>query len=358
MNLHRWRAAWLYAANDPASRMGAMKQAALRGIRNAVARASKFLEQKPASPLSLDINMPWGRGLVDRICVDPCGLIRLEGWWKGVFEEETLPVVYLDGARIPFLQHFRFTRPDVPIGLALEYLVPDTLVGTFRALEVTLGDRSFRFASSFSFVTPHYKSLFNSSAVWHRGNIYGSGPPNSVVDPEIFELARQLPPPLLDFGCGKGALLSRLQQLGIEAYGIEVFSEGLRAAILPDVSDRITFYDGSFPTRFENGQFNSVVCSEVLEHIPNYADALEEIARITRRSAFFTVPDAGAIPAGFRHGVVPWHLLEATHVNFFNQTSLTNELRRHFPKVQIGRIGSTYINETRAFISLTAVCSK
>jgi len=302
--------------------------------------------------------MPWGRGFVDRIYVDPCGLIRIEGWWEGVFEDETLPVVYLDRVQIPFLQHFRFTTPDVRTGLALEYLVPDTLVGTSTTLEVTISRRNFRFGSSFVFITPHYKTLFDSGVVWHRDNIYGSGPPNSVVDPEVFELTRRLPPPLLDFGCGRGALLGRLRQLGIEAYGIELFSEGLSAAIIPEVSDRITFYDGSFPTNYEDGQFNSVVCSEVLEHIPNYGGALQEIARITRQSALFTVPDASAIPAGFRQGVVPWHLLEATHVNFFNQTSLTNELRRHFSKVQIGRIGSAYLNDTRTFVSLTAVCSK
>jgi SAM-dependent methyltransferase len=311
--------------------------------------------------------MPWGRGFVDGIYVDPCGLIRIEGWWDGVFEDERPPVVYLDGAEIPLLQCFRLNRPDIPVssdgqsihaGLGLEYLVPDTLVGTFTILEVTVGGRSFRFESSFAFVSPHYKSLFDSGTVWHRGNIYGSGPPNSVVDPEVFELARRLPSPLLDFGCGKGALLGRLQQRGIEAYGIELFSEGLRAAILPEVADRITLYDGSFPTRFEDGQFNAVVCSEVLEHIPDYGSALHEITRITAQSAFFTVPDASAIPAGFRHGVVPWHLLEATHVNFFNQTSLTKELRRHFSKVQIGRIGPASVNDTRTFVSLTALCSK
>jgi len=261
-----------------------MRQAALRGIRNAVARASKFLEPKSVAPLSFDINMPWGCGFVDRICVDPCGLIRIEGWWEGVFEDETLPVVCLDRVQIPFLQHFRFTTPDVPMGLALEYLVPDTLTGTFNTLEATVGGRSFRFESSFIFVTPHYKGLLNSGVVWHRDNIYGSGPPNSVVDPEVFELAKRLPPPLLDFGCGKGALLGRLRQLGIEAYGIELFSAGLSAAIIPEVADRITFYDGSFPTNYEDGQFNSVVCSEVLEHIPNYGGALQEIARITRQS--------------------------------------------------------------------------
>jgi hypothetical protein len=335
-----------------------MKQAALKGIRNTIARVSKLVEPQSTSPSYFEINVPWGRGFVDGIRADPCGLIRIEGWWEGAFEEESFPVVYLDGAQIPFLQRFRFTRPDVASGLALDYLVPDALTGTSKTLEVALGGRTFRFASNFTFVTPHYKGLFNSGAVWHRGDIYGSGPPNSVVDPEVFELARGLPPPLLDFGCGKGALVNRLRQLGIEAHGIELSSEGLRAALLPEVSDRITLYDGSFPTRFKDGQFNSVACSEVLEHIPDYGAALQEIARITAQSAFFTVPDASAIPAGFRHGVVPWHLLEATHVNFFNQTSLTKELRRHFSKVQIGRIGSAWLNGTRTFVSLSAVCSK
>src|SRR4051794_34166370 len=158
MNLRPWLAAWLCAAHGLASRMGAMKQAALRGIRNTIARVSKLVDPKSASSFVFAIGVPWGRGFVDRICVDPCGLIRIEGWWEGAFEEEALPVVYLDGAPVAFLQHFRFTRPDVPVGLALEYLVPDTLVGTSQILEVTMDGRSFRFASSFSFVTPHYKT--------------------------------------------------------------------------------------------------------------------------------------------------------------------------------------------------------
>jgi 2-polyprenyl-3-methyl-5-hydroxy-6-metoxy-1,4-benzoquinol methylase len=317
--------------------------------------------------LSFDLNIPWGRGFLDRICVDPCGLIRIEGWWDGVFEDETVPVISIDGIQAPFLQYFRFSRKDaalssdeqlIPIGLGIDYLIPDTLVGTFGTLAFSLGDRSLQFTSAFTFIDPHYKQLFSSGAVWHRDDIYGSGPPNSVVHPDVFELARRLPPAVLDFGCGKGALLSRFRQLGIEAYGIELFSEGMRAALIPEVSDRITFYDGSFPTRFENGQFNSVVCSEVLEHIPDYRGAIQEIARIAKHSAFFTVPDASAIPAGFRHGAVPWHLLEGTHVNFFNQTSLTNELRRCFRTVQIGRLGPIYLNDAHGFVSLTAVCSK
>jgi len=345
-----------------------MSHAAGKSIRNAYARASRLFDPKPPSPprLSFEIGVPWGHGLLDGIHVDLCGLVRIEGRCK-VVSGEDLPVVSFDGVQIPFLQHYRFNRLEVRPGseqpsthsaLALEYLVPEALVRTFQVLEIRVNGRRHRFESSFAFVNPHYKALLNSDAVWHRADVYGSGPPNSKPDPEILEVVKELPPPLLDFGCGKGALIHRLRELGIDAYGIELFSDDLHAAIIPEVYDRITFYEGSFPTRFADGQFNSTVCSEVLEHIPDYRTAIAEIARVTRRSALFTVPDASAIPAGFRHSVVPWHLLEATHVNFFNQTSLTIELRRHFSQVEIGRSGATHVNDSRAFASLTALCSK
>jgi hypothetical protein len=304
---------------------------------------------------------------LDGIHVDLCGLIRVEGRCEGLIEGELLPAVSLDGIEIPFLHDFRFSRMEILPGaaqpsthsaVALEYLIPETLIRTFHVLEIGVNGRRHRFESSFAFVNPHYRGLLHSGEVWHRSDIYGSGPPNSVPDPEILEIVKKLPSPLLDFGCGKGALIKRLRELGIDAYGLELYSKDLHAAVLPEIYDRITFYDGSFPTRFAGGQFHSTVCSEVLEHIPNFRQALEEIARITRQSALFTVPDASAIPAGFRHGVVPWHLLEATHVNFFNQTSLTDELRRYFRKVDVGRSGCTHVNDSRAFASLTALCSK
>ena len=345
-----------------------MRQAAVRTIRKACARVSRILRPPPAPPrFFFEISLPWGRGLLDGIHVDLCGLIRIEGRCEGLIEGEALPTVSLDGIEIPFLQHFRFNRMEILPGaeqpsthsvVAIEYLVPETLIRTFHVLEAGVNGRRQRFESSFAFVNPHYRGLLHSGAVWHRADIYGSGPPNSVPNPEILEIVKEMPPPLLDFGCGKGALIKRLRQLGIDAYGVELYSNGLHAEIFPEIYDRVTFYDGSFPTRFEDGHFHSTVCSEVLEHIPNFREALAEIARITRHSALFTVPDASAIPCGFRHSVVPWHLLEATHLNFFNQTSLTNELRRYFRKVEIGRSGCTHVNDSRAFASLTALCAK
>jgi hypothetical protein len=80
------------------------------------------------------------------------------------------------------------------------------------------------------------------------------------------------------------------------------------------------------------------------------------MARLARKTVVITVPDASAIPVGFRHRLVPWHLLELTHVNFFTQASLGKLLRRYFTNIEFGRISATHVNESPYFVSLVAHC--
>lgn len=328
--------------------------------------------QEVSLPFSYEITRSWQQGFIDSLHVDSSGLLRIEGWWRGVFEAAPVPAIYLDEHAIPLFRHFRFNRPDVSQalndgtqqpGLELDYLIPEHLMTSTREktclLAITLPgifQLQFRFLSRF--IVPHYEMLWHSSEVFHRSNIYGSGPSNKFVHPEVFDLARQLPAPILDFGCGKGALVSQLRMAGIEAYGLELGSEQRRSSVPADISSYISFYDGNFPSPFADGQFNSVVCSEVLEHIPAHREAVRDISRLARQAALFTVPDASAIPVCFRHGVVPWHLLEGTHVNFFNLVSLEKALREYFPQVQLGKMGVCALNDSRFFVSLTARCSK
>ena len=99
------------------------------------------------------------------------------------------------------------TRPDVTesaskllmpyFGLVLEYLVPESMVSrSFRSISIELdNDSSHQFEGPFEFVTPHYRALFESEQVYHRENIYGSGPPNPVAQPEAVALAKELATP-------------------------------------------------------------------------------------------------------------------------------------------------------------------
>ena len=303
---------------------------------------------------------------LDTIQIDPSGIIRIQGWSDNDFDPARAPSIQIDGNPVPFLQLFRFKRPDVVntqrvefsyAGLTLEYLIPDSMTGPAHVLELNLdGHSKLSFECGLSFWQPHYRRALNLTEVLHREQIYGWGPPNTQVSAEILDLASNLEGPLLDFGCGRGVLIEELRRLGKEAYGLELDTERIRNCIPPERMEIITLYDGILPSPFKDGMFQSVFCSEVLEHVPDYEAAIKDIARVAKKTAIFTVPDVSGIPLGFRHGTVPWHLLESTHLNFFNQQSLGRALKPYFPKIEFSRVGWSRLNDAGFYGSLVAVC--
>jgi len=319
--------------------------------------------------VTLSVNRRVSDLTLDVIEVDPSGLIRVIGWSSLTFEPSDAPTVRLDDKEVPFLQSYRRVREDVRrafpesvarAGLTLEYLVPESLASElFRSISIHSHDvEEFRAEAALSFINPHYRGCFDGTAILHREHIYGAGCPCSAADPGSVELARALPGPVLDFGCGSGALIADLQALGLEAQGLELEIPPILKAIPNTLRSSITLYDGKFPSPFETGAFASVFCSEVLEHIPDFQAAVREIARLARDQVIITVPDTGVIPLGFRHFAVPWHLLEATHVNFFNQTSLHALLRPHFESVEFTRMCPCRVNDTTYYVNLVAICRK
>ncbi len=306
------------------------------------------------------ISRPALGGFVDRVEVDRSGLIRIVGWCEGEFDEKRAPALSLNGRLVPFLQQFRYLRHDVPAGisgLVWEYLLPEAWVGDLRILEIDFGwegEGKTRFEADLRFVNPHHRGLLDTNEVLHREHIYGPGPPNTAIHPDVLAMAKELKGPVLDFGCGRGLMVEALRAAGMEAHGLELDTPTIRACAPADV----TLYDGTFPSPMGPGRFASVICSEVLEHIPDYEAAVREIARLAGERALFTVPDATAIPLGYQHGAVPWHLLESTHLNFFTQQSLRRVLEPHFSKIQFGRVGGARFSDTPYYVSLTALCLK
>src|SRR5206468_7106378 len=84
-------------------------------------------------------------------------------------------------------------------------------------------------------VEPHYSALFDEPRVLHRHDIYGYGPPTPEVDVQVLEVARCLPAPVLDFGCGSGALVRALLSEGRTAEGIELRRPEIIASLKDDV---------------------------------------------------------------------------------------------------------------------------
>lgn len=80
---------------------------------------------------------------------------------------------------------------------------------------------------------------------------------------------------LLDFGCGSKPYRSLFK---VDEYiGVDYHNEGH-----PHHNEQIdVFYDGkSLP--FPDGSFDSVLCSEVFEHVFNLEEVLKELNRVTR----------------------------------------------------------------------------
>jgi SAM-dependent methyltransferase len=99
------------------------------------------------------------------------------------------------------------------------------------------------------------------------------------------------PRTVLDAGCGEGETLERLRELLPAA----VVGFDLNPASLAYTAQR--FPDGTFTVEdiyrlpYADRQFDLVLCLEVLEHLEQPADALKELARVTRSSLVISVPD-------------------------------------------------------------------
>lgn len=302
---------------------------------------------------------PWG--CWETCQIDASGLLRVLGWTRG---EVVVPELSVDGVAMPLLNQYRTYRPDVArqtqvpfSGITFEYQLPYNVTLTEIQLRVA-GDRLWQAQGTLTLTAPAYEGLLSCDNVLGRQQIYGEGQPSPVVSEVVMALVEPLPTPILDFGCGMGALLGALRSRDRDAYGIEIDRPAIRQQLRPDIADCVTLYDGSFPLPYDDGQFAAAVSIEVIEHIPNYRRVLEELARVSREQAVFTVPNIDAIPLCFPQQVVPWHLLEATHVNFFNPSSFRKLLLEYFSEVELLQIHPVTVNGTQFHTSVAAICRK
>ena len=173
--------------------------------------------------------------------------------------------------------------------------------------------------------------------VLHRENIYGYGPPLENPGAEIARLILEYLPArssVLDLGCGAGAYGPPLLAAGHEWLGAE--TNPLCWSILERRGlpfQQLDLTNRKLPLRDE--QFDASIAIEVLEHVIELDPLVAELARVTRDRLLVSVPNMEVIPYYAPLGVVPWHLLESTHVNFFTRASLRAALAPHFPHVEV-----------------------
>ena len=138
---------------------------------------------------------------------------------------------------------------------------------------------------------------------------------------------------ILDAGAGEGYFLSSInakQKCGIELSEIRVKTA---LKLFPDLN--ITVSDvRKMP--FEDDSFDVIICSEVLEHVDGYANALEEFKRCIKPdgSIILSFPNENTVAFG-RLLLLKFPLHEVDHINSLKPKDLENILGKKFESSNI-----------------------
>jgi 2-polyprenyl-3-methyl-5-hydroxy-6-metoxy-1,4-benzoquinol methylase len=148
---------------------------------------------------------------------------------------------------------------------------------------------------------------------------------------------------VLDVGCGNGSILRGLRDHGFQnLHGLDLSVYAARRLTAEGIP---TSVGTVLEMPFRDGQFDSVIASEVLEHVVRRRRFLRELKRVVRAggTVLVSVPDDYLGPID-----------EPEHVIKYNKQSLADFLNRF---LDVERIVSLEEPHTRA-CSLLAICKK
>lgn len=322
--------------------------------------SAKLLELPLGAPLP-------SVGVVDRIVVHAAGLVEITGWtMPGAALAADAFQVRADGVSLAPERLAHLRRDDVAAALKIDDAyrgfrwsgwVDAWRTPRLDVLEVTFGGTPLgRWETRLALEPPAFPTLRHEDIPMGKKHIFSVGRPNHGVSDDLWQLARRLPAPVLDYGCGAGALLRKLAASGADATGLELDETHGGPAPLPEAAARIRRYDGGERAPVADGEFASAVCSEVLEHTREPEAVVRELARVSRGPVLITVPDVGVLPVTLAHWVAPRHVMERTHWWSFTPRSLSVLLERHFARVQLFRLGAIPLNGAIVHESIAAWC--
>lgn len=122
---------------------------------------------------------------------------------------------------------------------------------------------------------------------------------------------------VLDIGCGSDAYTAALRDRGHATVGVDFL------ALQNSPPDFARASATHLP--FADDAFGTALLFEVLEHIEDPGDALDEIARVADR-LIMSVPNCARDAALAMSGLVQYHYTDPTHVNFFDEESIRSLL--------------------------------
>jgi len=142
---------------------------------------------------------------------------------------------------------------------------------------------------------------------------------------------------LLDLGCGEGRhAISAYMVQNLEAVGIDLSIKDLQITkerfeqfIEPENGNKslvISVANGEH-LPFADESFDKVICSEVLEHIPEYRSVIKEIARVVKTGGIAAISVPRYVPEWICWQLSDaYHEVEGGHIRIFNSVELKKDV--------------------------------
>ena len=136
---------------------------------------------------------------------------------------------------------------------------------------------------------------------------------------------------VLDLGCARGEQTIQLAQAGLRVVGADIRSEMVEALRTQAASSGLPVEAWTLDVQQglpQPGTFDAVVCTEVLEHVPDYRTAMVEIVRALRPGGRACIAVPTARSEIVFHRLSTTYVEDSTHVNVFTRSLLLTELAR------------------------------
>lgn len=144
---------------------------------------------------------------------------------------------------------------------------------------------------------------------------------------------------VLDVGCGEGRhTLAAYLRPGVTATGVDLNEQDLATA-RSRIADMDSFSPGgaiafmradATQLPFPDASFDRVICSEVLEHVPNYLAVIEELVRVLKPGGKLCISVPRAWPEKLCWLLSEdYHNTPGGHIRIFDRIDLRREVLRH-----------------------------
>jgi len=101
---------------------------------------------------------------------------------------------------------------------------------------------------------------------------------------------------VLDIGCGTGEMITLpIAEEGYNVTGIDIDEKSIKKAKEKNIYSNTSFICGDLKNNLPEKKFDIIICSEVLEHLTNPGETLNELRRLMKKDSLLII----TIPNGY-----------------------------------------------------------